>query len=130
MESLKFRYAILYVENVSDTLNFYKSAFGIETAMLHEAGDYGELQTGNTKLSFSSLELMQQLGKNPTKANPKAPSFEIALETDDVAAAVTKAISAGAQLIQDVEEMPWGQTIAYVTDKNGFLVELCTPIAA
>jgi len=23
--------------------------------------------------------------------------------------------------------MPWGQTIAYVADINGFLVELCTP---
>jgi len=25
--------------------------------------------------------------------------------------------------------MPWGQTIAYVADINGFLVELCTPMA-
>jgi len=24
--------------------------------------------------------------------------------------------------------MPWGQTIAYVADINGFLVELCTPV--
>lgn len=24
--------------------------------------------------------------------------------------------------------MPWGQTIAYVADINGFLVELCTPM--
>jgi catechol 2,3-dioxygenase-like lactoylglutathione lyase family enzyme len=28
-----------------------------------------------------------------------------------------------------VETMPWGQTIAYVADPNGFLVELCTPVA-
>ncbi|TXT41687.1 MAG: hypothetical protein FD135_14 [Comamonadaceae bacterium] len=27
-----------------------------------------------------------------------------------------------------VETMPWGQTIAYVADINGFLVELCTPM--
>ncbi|MDR7307276.1 hypothetical protein J2X15_002563 [Rhodoferax saidenbachensis] len=26
------------------------------------------------------------------------------------------------------EVMPWGQTIAYVADSNGFLVELCTPM--
>jgi lactoylglutathione lyase len=24
--------------------------------------------------------------------------------------------------------MPWGQTVAYVRDNNGFLVELCTPM--
>ncbi|MGV6815849.1 MAG: VOC family protein [Thiotrichales bacterium] len=128
MEPLRFRYTILYVDDVSDTLNFYKKAFGIATAMLHESGDYGELETGGTKLSFASLELMKELGKNPVKANPNSPSFEIAFETNDVAAALAKALSAGASLLQEAEEMPWGQTTAYVTDINGFLVELCTPM--
>lgn len=96
--------------------------------MLHESGDYGELDTGSTKLSFSSLKLMKELGKNPAKAKPNAPSFEIAFETDDVAAALAKAVSVGATLVQDAEEMPWGQTTAYITDNNGFLVEICTPI--
>jgi len=128
LEPLKFRYTILYVDNVSDTLSFYKAAFGIETAMLHESEDYGELDTGNTKLSFSSLELMKELGKNPTQTNPNTPSFEIAFETHDVAAALNRALNAGASLVQDAEEMPWGQTTAYITDKNGFLIELCTPI--
>ena len=27
-----------------------------------------------------------------------------------------------------LEVMPWGQTIAYVADINGFLLELCTPV--
>jgi len=130
LEPLKFRYTILYVNDVSDTLKFYKTAFGIETSMLHESGDYGELDTGGTKLSFSSLELMKELGKKPAKANPNTPSFEIAFETNDVGAALAKALSAGALLVQDAEEMPWGQTTSYVTDNNGFLVELCTPIAA
>lgn len=129
MEPLKFRYTILYVDDVSDTLNFYEVAFGLKTTMLHESGDYGELDTGSTKLSFSSLKLMTELGKSPAKAVPNTPSFEIAFETNDVAAALAKALSAGAALVQDTEDMPWGQTTAYVTDNNGFLVELCTPIA-
>ena len=72
---------------------------------------------------------MQALGKNPSTPNKEQPSFEIAFETNDVAASLRKALNAGATLIQDVEEMPWGQTTAYVTDNNGFLVELCTPVA-
>lgn len=128
MSNLKFKYTILYVENVSDTLAFYESAFGMKQAMLHESGDYGELDTGSTTLSFSSLQLMQELGKNPGKASEK-PAFEIAFETEDVSGALTKALEAGATLVQKAEDMPWGQTTAYVKDNNGFLVELCSPMA-
>jgi lactoylglutathione lyase len=46
----------------------------------------------------------------------------------DVPAALERAIAAGAKPMRPVELMPWGQTIAYVADINGFLVELCTPV--
>ena len=125
-----FKYTILYVKNVTDTLIFFEAAFGFKRAMLHESGDYGELDTGNTTLSFSSLELMASIGKNPGQVDPTNPTFEIAFETDDVPAALAKAVNAGATLVQDAEEMPWGQTTAYVSDNNGFLIELCTPVLA
>ena len=127
---MKFRYTILYVKDVGETLGFYQTAFGLENKMLHESGEYGELETGGTTLSFSSLKLMQELGKNPAEANANAPTFEIAFETDDVNAALEKAISAGAKLVKEATDMPWGQTIAYVTENNGFLVEICTPVAS
>ena len=127
---MKFKYTILYVNSVPDTLAFYESAFGFKQRMLHESGDYGELNTGDTTLSFSSLSLMQQLNKNPAQANANQPAFEIAFETDDVAKALKQAIAHGATLIQDVEHMPWGQTTAYVADINNFLVEICTPVQA
>lgn len=130
MSTLTFKYTILYVKDVTETLTFFETAFGFKQTMLHESGDYGELDTGNTTLSFSSLALMTNIGKNPGKANATNPTFEIAFETDDVAGALAKALEAGATLVQDVEEMPWGQSTAYVSDNNGFLIELCTPIAS
>jgi len=130
MKSLKFKYTILYVNNVSDTLKFFEDAFGFKQKMLHESGDYGELDTGGTTLSFSSLELMNNIGKNPAQVNPTSPSFEIAFETSDVPAALDRALAAGAKLVQNSEDMPWGQTTAYVLDNNGFLIELCTPVSA
>ena len=57
MKSLTFKYAILYVKDVTDTLKFFEAVFGFKRAMLHESGDCGELDTGSTILSFSSLEL-------------------------------------------------------------------------
>jgi len=126
---MQLGYTILYVPNVPATLKFYEAAFGLTTRFLHESGDYGELETGSTALAFSSHRLMQQLGKNPQAAKPEAPCFEIALCTPDVPAALERALAAGAKPMRPVEVMPWGQTIAYVADINGFLVELCSPMA-
>lgn len=123
-----FKYTIFYVEDVAATIQFYEKAFGVTKAFLHEAGDYGELDTGQTKLAFSSRELMSSLGKNPSIANPKSPSFEIAFETDDVVASLQRAISAGALLEMEPTLQLWGQTISYVSDLNGYLVEICSAI--
>ena len=125
---MQFGYTILYVPDVPATLKFYEAAFGLKTRFLHEGGDYGELDTGSTALALSAHSLMQQLGKNPQTASAQAPSFEIALCTPDVPQALERAVAAGAKLMRPVEVMPWGQTIAYVADINGFLVELCTPV--
>lgn len=126
---MKFRYTIFYVEDVARTLSFYENAFGLTTGFLHESGDYGELVTGDTKLAFSSRRLMTQLGKAPARAEPKSPVFEIALETDDVAGALERARAAGASVLQEVRDEDWGQTTAYVSDPDGYLVEICSPVA-
>lgn len=125
---MQLGYTILYVPDVKNTLDFYASAFGLAPKFLHDSGDYGELSTGSTTLAFSSHALMRQLGKNPQAAHAHQPCFEIALLTDDVPAALARAVAAGAKPMRPVEVMPWGQTIAYVADVNGFLVELCTPM--
>lgn len=125
---MQLGYTILYVPDVPATLKFYEAAFGLSTRFLHESGEYGELETGSTALAFSAHSLMKQLGKNPQAADAHAPSFEIALFTPDVPQALERAIAAGAKPMRPVETMPWGQTIAYVADINGFLVELCTPM--
>lgn len=125
---MQFKYTILYVESVPETLAFFCKAFGLEQKMLHESGDYGELETGTTTLSFSSRKLMTQIGKNPGHANAKEPVFEIAFEADDVTGAFEKAVAAGANKIQEPTEMPWGQTMSYVSDANGFLIEICSPV--
>lgn len=123
-----FRYTILYVADVAASLDFFSRAFGFGRGFLHESGDYGELMTGETKLAFSSLALMRQLGKNPQPPSADRPTFEIAFETEDVAGAFKRAIAAGARPIQDVREEPWGQTTCYVSDPNGYIVELCSVV--
>lgn len=122
------RYTILYVDDVAATLDFYERAFALTRAFLHESGAYGELSTGATKLAFSSTSLMKQLGKAPGRPVPESPVFEIAFETDDVRAAFERAVEAGAKPMQQVRDEPWGQTTSYVSDPNGYLVEICSPV--
>jgi lactoylglutathione lyase len=126
---MQFGYTILYVDDVASTLDFYGKAFALPTRFLHDSGTYGELETGATALAFASLAMLRELGKTPQLPVLARPSGEIALVTDDVPAAVERAVAAGATLVQAPKAMPWGQTIAYVGDVNGFLVELCTPMA-
>jgi len=127
---MHLRYTILYVDDVSAALEFYERAFGLLRGFLHPSGDYGELATGGTKLAFSSTTLMTELGKTPARPDPAHPSFEIAFETDNVSTALERACAAGAILVQDAQEEPWGQTTSYVTDPNGYLVEICSPVGA
>ena len=125
---MQFGYTILYVDDVPATLAFYGKAFGLATRYTHDSGSYGELETGATALAFVSNALLRQIGKTPQAPVLDRPTGEVALVTDDVAGAVRRAVEAGARLVQDTRDMPWGQTIAYVGDCNGFLVELCTPV--
>jgi len=125
---MKLKYTILYVKDVAKSLEFYQQAFGFEIKMLHESGDYGELNTGDTTLSFSSLALMSDLGKSPGEASKGAPTFEIAFESPNVEKALERAINAGATLVQNVQEEVWGQTTSYVSDIDNFLIEICSPV--
>lgn len=123
-----FRYTILYVDNVKESIDFFVRAFGFEQRFIHEAGDYGELSTGDTRLAFSSTGLMKQLNKNPSAPSPKSPTFEIAFESEDVPKDLARAIDAGAIIVQEAREEPWGQITSYVSDPNGYLIEICSPV--
>lgn len=125
----KLKYVILFVEDVVASTRFYAEAFGLAPGFIAEGGDYGEMASGETTLSFSSRKLMRQLGKNPGLPDTRAPVFEIAFEVDDVPGALARALRTGATLVQDVKEEAWGQTTSYVTDPNGYLVEICSPVS-
>ena len=123
---MKFGYTIIYVDGVEATIAFYETAFGLQRDMVVE-GEFGQLATGETKLAFAAKKMLHGPGQF---ANPDGAvlGVEIALTTDDVPAAFAKATGAGAKPVSKPEKKPWGQTVAYVRDNNGFLVELCSPM--
>lgn len=63
----------------------------------------------------------------PGPAEP--PGVEVGLVAGDGAAvrlAYEAALAAGCAPVLPPAEKPWGQTVAYVRDCNGLLVELCS----
>jgi len=128
---VKFGYTIVYVPDVAATIDFYGRAFGLPAKFVHDAGDYGELETGETTLAFVADTLASDnLPAGYQRSDPSALPFgiELTFVTDDVPAAVARAVAAGASLVSEPKTKPWGQIVAYVRAAEGTLVELCTPV--
>ena len=124
-------YTIVYVPDVAASLAFFEQAFGLQRRFLHESGGYGELDTGQTTLAFAAHALgdMNFSGGHVHADSSAQPlGFEIALVTDDVAAAHAQAVAAGAREMAAPVHRPWGQVVSYVRCPDGMLVELCTPV--
>lgn len=128
--SVALGYVLLYVEDVERSLSFYERAFGLTRRFFNDdAGKaYGELETGATRLGFVSHALAADTLGSEVRSAGAATTFEVALTTADVAALFARAVEAGAQAVKDPTTKPWGQTVSYVRDLNGFLVEICTPM--
>jgi len=127
---MKLSYNLFYVEDVAVSMDFYQRAFGLEKGFFHESGQYGEMKTGETKLGFvqhataSSHDFAYD--RMSLKKTPAA--FELGFTTADVPGAYLKAVKAGATPVSAPKVKPWGQTVSYVRDINGFLIEICSPM--
>jgi uncharacterized glyoxalase superfamily protein PhnB len=128
---IKFQYTILYVEDVTKSIEFYENSFGFERKFITPENDYGELNTGETTISFASKTLATSNLKNgfvESNISQKPFAIELGLVTDDVEKYIHQAIQNGAIIEQEAKQKPWGQTVAYIRDIDGFLIELCTPM--
>lgn len=126
---MKLGYTIVYVDDVKATVDFYERAFGVKRRFIAPTGEYGELDTGATTLSFASHDLIaQSLNMPHVRANRSAAPLgaEIGFIADDVHAAYAHAVANGAVSVLAPAQKPWGQTVSYVRDNNGFLVEICS----
>lgn len=127
---MKLGYTIIYVEDVLKTVAFFELAFGLSRRFVHESNLYAEMETGETALAFAGDLAVQDNGLAfaPNRAGSLAAGWEICLVTTDVQAAYDKAVASGATPVAGPTEKPWGQTVSYVRDLNGCIVEIASPI--
>ena len=127
---MRFGYTIVYVADPATSVAFYERAFGQRRRLVHESGQYAELETGPTTLAFASHGLaaanLPEEARAPSGAE-RQPSYEVCFVTDQVEAAFARAVEAGAEAVTKPQVKPWGQHAAYVRDPDGTLVEIASP---
>ncbi len=128
---IKFAYTILYVKDVTAAISFYENAFGFTRKFITPDNSYGELLTGETTLSFASIILARTNLKDgfiESSLQNKPFAQEIGFTTENVNEAYENALKAGAIAEAEPTFKSHGQTVAYVRDLDGFLIEICTPM--
>lgn len=127
---MKLGYTIIYVENVPETVAFYETAFGLTQRFIHESNLYAEMETGDTILAFARNEAaeLSELVVFPNDPAGAAAGWEVCFVTDDVDAAYRHAIASGCSPISAPGAKPWGQTVSFLRDLNGCIVEIASPM--
>ena len=130
-EAGRLGWVIVYVPDVERAIELYERAFGLTRAFIDPSGHFGQLATGETALAFAheSLAGGNFPGGVQYPAGDSAPfNVELALVFDDVAAAFATAVDAGCTPLAAPEEKPHGQTVGWVRDPFGTLIEVAYPM--
>src|SRR5262249_14221281 len=96
--SMQFGGTVLYVDEVSPVVDFYRRAFALELRFFDETLGFAELETGGSMLAIASHSLGEILMPHRylRPADGRPAGIEIAFVTHDVPASFAKAIAEGA----------------------------------
>ena len=124
-------WVILYVPDVEMALGFYERAFGFKRGFVDEHASFGQLQTGETALSFATEERARRELHGPFRRaslDEEPFNIELCLVFDDPHEAFRHAIAAGCTAVAEPEPKPHGQVAGFVRDAFGNLVEIASPL--
>ena len=124
---MKLSHVTLLVQDVPRSVAFYEQAFGLQKRFIHESDQFAEMDSDGIALHFAASAAVKANLPSGFQENSPAnlpAGIEICLTTDDVAAAFAAAVNAGATAYAEPKVMFWGQTIAYVRDLDGILIEI------
>jgi lactoylglutathione lyase len=132
--ALTFRYAVWIVADVAASVAFYERAFGLKLRHMPPSHGYAELETGATLLCFLSEAFLRDAnlygGQTivPNRPSSAPGGSTIAFLSDDLERDWARAVAAGCSVMKAPEKKPPGQTLGYLRDINGIVVELTTAI--
>ncbi len=131
--SLRIAHIGIAVKDAEAALKLYREVFGLEPSSI-ETVESQKVKTVHLPIGDSSIELLESTSPDGVVAKFIEKRGEgihhIAIEVDDIEAALIQMKAAGFQLIDEKPRMGAGNMlIAFVHPRstNGVLMELCQP---
>jgi PhnB protein len=119
----------LAVENAADAIEFYRRAFGAKERMRMPAPNgkigHAEIEIGDSILMLSD-PFPQSTVRPPQELGGTTAS--IFMYVEDVDATVEQAVSAGATVTMEVQDMFWGDRFGSVSDPYGHTWSVATHV--
>ncbi len=119
----------LTVRGAPAAIDFYKRAFGA-TELFRMPGPDGKIMHAEIVIGDSRVMLADESERSETKAPEtlKGSSASIFLYVEDVDSSFKRAVSAGANVNQPLQNMFWGDRFGKVTDPFGHKWMLATHV--
>jgi len=119
---------IFAVSDVARAARFYEAALGATPRL--DVGVFAELDLPDGPAIGVYLRggFERNTGRAATApAAGATTSTELYFRVDDVAAALARALAAGAHLLSPAAPRPWGEVVAYAADPDGNVLAFAQP---
>lgn len=129
MTQIKINHLAIVVENIDDSLGFWRDALGLDMGRIEDVPQE-EVQVAFLDVGESHIELVQPTTKDSGIAKYLAKKGQgmhhICFEVDDIAAALQHMQTKGVELINETARERDGRKYAFIHPKStgGVLVEL------
>lgn len=123
--SIEFKNPVVMVSDMSASRHFYEGPLGQVIA-----NDFGANVIYESGLSLWEAKRAGEIIFGSRELPTGTGDFELYFESEDVASAFARLAEAGAEVIQQVHEEPWGQMSFRCYDPGGNIVEVAEPMDA
>ncbi len=113
----------LHSKNYPAAVGFYRDVFGLQTSVMSDTPEFRY-----TNLVQDGRELAGIMDASAWLPEDAPSNWQVYFQTDDVDAAIAKALTLGATIINEAEDSPYGR-VAGLTDCTGAMFKLVQPPA-
>ena len=127
---MKFASPCLFVDNVEQTIEFYKKAFKAKEKFFDPEFGFCMLLIDESEIGIASHAAGERMmsGRYPFSETKPIHGVELAFYSEDVDADYRTAVDAGAPTLAAPHDTPWGQRVAYVASIEGTIIGICSVV--
>jgi lactoylglutathione lyase len=121
----------LFALNMEASIAFYTRVLAFELAR-HEPGDYASLRLGSVVLGIGPVDKLPEEGGyfgREIATLRRGLGVEIVIEVDDVDGCQERVAGSGHQILEPLQERPWGLRDFRISDPDGYYLRITSRLA-